>query len=196
MTGDTFDKFAPPERGRFGDNELAPEPRTRQRVTGASDLKDLELKQHAKTKAGVLVSDGSANKKPQWLPLSQVEIEGWGIADHAKRILDCPGVIDFLRCDGEIVVVPDAIVDDIREIENRERPSVLAAAAIAAAGGASKKKKKRWRNGRKSKIVQDNGDEVVAVYPYSPILASMEGLTAAARISAFLSALGLGGRPE
>jgi transcription antitermination factor NusG len=120
----------------------------------------------------------------------------WGIADHAKRILDCPGVIDFLQRDGEIVVVQDEIVDDIREIENRERPSVLAATAIAAAGGASRKKKKRWRRGRKSKVVQDNGDEVVAVYPYSPILASMEGLDAAARISAFFSALGLGGRPE
>jgi hypothetical protein len=32
-------------------------------------------------------------------------------------------VIDFLRRDGEILVVPDAIVDDIREIENREPPS-------------------------------------------------------------------------
>jgi hypothetical protein len=78
----------------------------------------------------------------------------------------------------------------------RERPSVLAATAIAAAGGASKKEKKRWRRGRKSKVVQDNDDEVVAVYPYSPILASMEGLDAAARISAFFSALGLGGQPE
>jgi hypothetical protein len=75
---DSFDKFVLPERGRFGDNEMAPEPRARQRVNGASDLKDLELKQHARTKAGVLVSDGSANKKPQWLPLSQVEIEDTG----------------------------------------------------------------------------------------------------------------------
>jgi hypothetical protein len=75
---DAFDKFAPPERGRFGDNEMAPERSTRPRVTGASDLKDLTLKQHAKTAAGVLVSDGSANKKPQWLPLSQVEIEDTG----------------------------------------------------------------------------------------------------------------------
>jgi transcription antitermination factor NusG len=116
----------------------------------------------------------------------------WGIADHAKRILDCPGVIDFLRRDGEIVVVPDAIVDEIREIENLQRPTVLASAAIAAAGGASKKKKKRWRKGRKSKVVQDNGDEVVAVYPYSPIIAAMEGLDSAARIGLFLRSLGLG----
>jgi len=112
----------------------------------------------------------------------------WGIADHAKRILDCPGVIDFLRRDGEILVVPDAIVDDIREIENREPPS--------AGRWCEQKKKKRWRKGRKSKVVQDNGDEVVAVYPYSPIIAAMEGLDAAARIRAFFSALGLGGRPE
>ena len=44
---DAFDKFQSPDRGRFGDNELAPERTTRgPRVTGASDLKDLELKQH------------------------------------------------------------------------------------------------------------------------------------------------------
>lgn len=78
---DAFDKFAPPDRGRFGDNEAAPERTARgPRVTGASDLKDLELMKHATSATGlaVLVSDGRAGHKPQWLPLSKVEIEETG----------------------------------------------------------------------------------------------------------------------
>lgn len=75
---DAFEKFAPPERGRFGDNEAAPESHTRPRVTGASDLKDLELKRHAVTERGILVSNGRHGTKPQWLPLSQVEVEDTG----------------------------------------------------------------------------------------------------------------------
>lgn len=79
MSGDTFDKFTPPERGCFGDNEAAPEQRARgPRVTGASDLKDIDLLQHHKTTLGILVSDGRVGKKPQWLPLSKVEVEDTG----------------------------------------------------------------------------------------------------------------------
>lgn len=77
MTGDTFDKFQPPDRGRFGDNELAPAARG-PRVTGASNLKDLTLKLHHKTGAAVLVSDGQNGHKPVWLPLSRIEIEDTG----------------------------------------------------------------------------------------------------------------------
>ncbi len=75
---DSFEKFQAPDRGRFGDNEAAPERARGPSVTGASDLKDLELKQHARTASAVLVSDGQNAHKPQWLPLSQVEIEETG----------------------------------------------------------------------------------------------------------------------
>jgi hypothetical protein len=76
---DSFEKFQAPDRGRFGDNEMAPERAARgPRVAGASDLKDLELKQHARTASAVLVSDGQNAHKPQWLPLSQIEIEETG----------------------------------------------------------------------------------------------------------------------
>jgi hypothetical protein len=75
---DSFDTFAPPDRGRFGDNEAAPQSRTRPRVTGVSDLKDLSLMRHAKTAKAVLVSDGRHGNKPQWIPLSQVEVEDTG----------------------------------------------------------------------------------------------------------------------
>lgn len=82
MTGDAFDKFQPPDRGRFGDNEAAPRTARGPRVTGASDLKDLELLRHAKTDSAVLVSDGRTDHKPQWLPLSQVEVEETGRTEH------------------------------------------------------------------------------------------------------------------
>lgn len=79
MTRDTFDKFHErDDRGRFGDNEFAQSRTNKPRVTGASDLKDLELYQHAKTDKAVLISNGRAGTKPQWLPLSKVEIEDTG----------------------------------------------------------------------------------------------------------------------
>jgi hypothetical protein len=78
VTGDTFDRFQPPDRGRFGDNEMAREPSRQPRFTGASDLKDIELKQHHKTLQAVLVSNGRHDHKPVWLPLSHVEIEDTG----------------------------------------------------------------------------------------------------------------------
>jgi hypothetical protein len=43
LTRDTFDMFAEPERGRFGENETQHRPGRGPRVTGASDLIDLTL---------------------------------------------------------------------------------------------------------------------------------------------------------
>lgn len=98
MTGDTFDKFQPPDRGRFGDNEMAPEPRASgPRVTGASDLKDIELKQHHKTGDAVLVSNGRHDHKPVWLPLSHVEIEP---LDRYERVWN-----DSYRNHAQVIVV-------------------------------------------------------------------------------------------
>lgn len=76
MMRDTFDRFQPSDRGRFGDNEATPAraPRKGPRVTGASDLVDLDLCFHAKTGKALLVSAGD-EAKAVWLPLSQVGFE-------------------------------------------------------------------------------------------------------------------------
>lgn len=72
MSGDTFDRFQPRDRGRFGDNERAP---AGGRVSGASDLHDVDVAFHHKTDRAILVSiDGNA-ARAVWLPKSQVEFE-------------------------------------------------------------------------------------------------------------------------
>lgn len=78
MTRDAFDAFTPPDRCRFGDNELAPDRAPRPRVTGASDLKDIELALHHETGAAVLVSTGGQLHKPAWVPKSQCQVEKTG----------------------------------------------------------------------------------------------------------------------
>lgn len=44
------------------------------RVSGASDLIDLEMHLHHATERAVLVSDDGDKAKAVWLPLSQVEV--------------------------------------------------------------------------------------------------------------------------
>ena len=85
---DAFDMFQQQEqhdRGRFGDNELARERLDkRQRVTGASDLVDLDLIHHtdAATPKAVKVSYGDI-KRAVWLARSLIEIVPTG---EVKRI--------------------------------------------------------------------------------------------------------------
>jgi hypothetical protein len=80
MTRDTFDMFEKPERGRFGDNEQHPDHAMRApRVTGASDLIDLDMIHHtdAKSQKAVKVSLGDI-RKAVWLPRSLIAIEATG----------------------------------------------------------------------------------------------------------------------
>lgn len=43
-------------------------------MPGNSDLLDLTLQEHARTKLAILVSDDGDAKRAVWLPLSQVEV--------------------------------------------------------------------------------------------------------------------------
>jgi hypothetical protein len=74
MAGDAFDRFKPPERGRFGDNERAPDERASgQRVTGASDLVDLKLIfRHDKGRAFAFVHP---RRDGEWVWLAKSLIE-------------------------------------------------------------------------------------------------------------------------
>lgn len=87
MTRDTLDMFERKERGRFGDNESAP----RQRVTGASDLCDLDLILHNDnpTKKAIAVSLRGDTPFAQWvwLPRSLIEYEGTGIGVNGSALV-------------------------------------------------------------------------------------------------------------
>jgi hypothetical protein len=77
---DTFEMFDPPQRGRFGDNEQRPDDALRAtRVTGASDLVDLDMIHHtdaAKPKA-IKVSYGDI-RQAVWLARSLIKVEETG----------------------------------------------------------------------------------------------------------------------
>jgi hypothetical protein len=68
---DTFDAFAPRERGRFGDKERQ---RSGPRVTGAADLLDLTLRRGKDNPLSITVADPD---KPggKWISLPKSQIE-------------------------------------------------------------------------------------------------------------------------
>src|SRR5579863_6787892 len=81
---DAFDAFQPRERGRFGDNEQRG--RRPSRVTGASDLVDLDMVQHVDQDrpSAVLVSFGDRTRAT-WLPRSLIEIVATGPVERKLR---------------------------------------------------------------------------------------------------------------
>ena len=74
MMRDTFDMFQEPERGRFGENAAQHRPGRGPKVTGASDLVDLNVIHHIDKDRplAILVSFGD-RAKAVWLPRSKVE---------------------------------------------------------------------------------------------------------------------------
>jgi hypothetical protein len=81
---DTFDLFAPRERGRFGDGELADARAIGRRVEGASDLVDLALVLHWQTtpadpdRGALLVSVDGREAAAVWVPKKFCEVERSG----------------------------------------------------------------------------------------------------------------------
>lgn len=77
---DSFDAFAQPERGRFGDNEQQHRPGRGPRVTGASDLVDLTLELRQEKPLAIAVTNpAKPGGKWIWLPKSQIEFESKGV---------------------------------------------------------------------------------------------------------------------
>lgn len=115
----------------------------------------------------------------------------WDIARHARRIRACTGVLDFLLSDGRIMVIPWAIIDQLRVIENYERPIVLPMDEVVRPKQA---KKKRWRKSRAEPSLQAVPAEIIGVHAYSPFIEEMrQGLDDENRIAVFKRALGLAG---
>jgi hypothetical protein len=87
---DAYDMFDAPERGRFGDNEADDRRGQSPRVSGASNLIDLNMVRHVDKDrpAAVLVSFGDRTKAV-WLPRSQIEI-----LELAAPIRKLRGMID------------------------------------------------------------------------------------------------------
>jgi hypothetical protein len=72
---DAYDKFAPPERGRFGDNEYRRDV-VRGNDSVRSDLKDFVLHLRVEREKAIGVAqDDTPDAKLIWLPKSQIEFE-------------------------------------------------------------------------------------------------------------------------
>lgn len=83
MTRDAFDRFIPPDRGRFGDNESAP---IRGNDSVRSNLAEIDVVIHHGTDRAVLVSIDGTEARAQWLPRSAIEIEHKpGFVNGTKR---------------------------------------------------------------------------------------------------------------
>ena len=87
MPRDTFDMFSNEPRGRFGEDERPPHPRT----TNASTLIDLAMVLHHETSLGqtergaVLVSSDGNEATAIWIPKSQCQIEPTGKTVRGTR---------------------------------------------------------------------------------------------------------------
>lgn len=78
--GDSFDRFQQPDRGRFGDNESAPQSPTRQARSNLCDL-DVYLHHDKPEKRAIAVSLSNTTPFAQWiwLPRSMIEYELTGL---------------------------------------------------------------------------------------------------------------------
>lgn len=83
---DTFDRFTPFDRGRFGDNESASSP-TREARSNLVDL-DLVLHNDHKRKAAIAVSTSGSTEfyDWKWLPRSKIEYEAKGLVGGVNRV--------------------------------------------------------------------------------------------------------------
>jgi len=86
MTRDSFDRFTPSDRGRFGDNEYRPESDQVEKA----DLIDLGLylRNDNNTKKAIAVSKERTAPYPQWawLPRSRIEYELTGSVRNTPTI--------------------------------------------------------------------------------------------------------------
>jgi transcription antitermination factor NusG len=120
-----------------------------------------------------------------------VFVHVWDLDRHTRRIRACPGVLDFMKFGDEIVRLSWRVINEIRVIENLERPISLPMDEVIV----PVKKKKRWR---KSRVAQTETrqvpNEILCVHAYSPFIEEMRqaGLDDEERLSAFHRRLGLG----
>jgi transcription antitermination factor NusG len=109
----------------------------------------------------------------------------WDIDRHRDRIMACPGVAGIMRRidSGAAVELSDALVDQIRAIENANRPLRMTIETVA--------KKKRWRQSiKKTSQIDVHDNDIMGVRAYSPFdrIAELDQLQ---RNRLLMNALGL-----
>lgn len=115
----------------------------------------------------------------------------WDVDRQIDRIRACDGVRGMLFINGRVAIIPDAVIDDVRIAENRERP--LPFVVTAGSDAAPPKKAKRyWRKTRKAEDQATNHDnDIISVHSYSPFIEDLRNAAGDPGVSAFHKALGL-----
>ncbi len=140
----------------------------------------------------VVVRRGSKFETKRLLFIGYIFVYVWGIKEHARRILACPGVARIIQADGNPAIIPDSKIDEIRAVENSLRP-LPATMLYDDPSFMLAKKKKRWR--RKPKTAQElaaeDANEIVAVRPWSAFQDALMALDDEGRNQTLRKALGL-----
>jgi transcription antitermination factor NusG len=117
----------------------------------------------------------------------------WDIGEHLHRIRAVPGVSRVMFIDGKPAILSDKLIDEIRAVENRERPlpDIMVPGAPA-----MPKKKGRWSNKQKllyemQRAQWERDNEVVACRSWSAFQDSLLTLDEEGRNQTLRNALQL-----
>lgn len=110
----------------------------------------------------------------------------WGLEKHMHRIDAIPGISRIMLIDGKPAVLGDRIIDEIRAVENKQRPLK----AIMSDGTVQTKKKRRWRKWLQQ-LEDPRNNDIVAVRPWSAFQDSLLTLDGEGRNQTLLKALSL-----
>lgn len=150
--------------------------------TAAEDLSDrrfgvyLPESEHKEVRRGRVI-----DLKRLMLP-GYVFVFVWDVDRHIDRIRACEGVRGLLFRNGCVAIVPDRLIDRVREAENRERPLRMTVEVV-------KKRKRQSRMCMEERDVTDN--DIVGVHSYSPFAEALRSESEGERLSAFHKAMGL-----
>jgi transcription antitermination factor NusG len=124
----------------------------------------------------------------------------WDILKHQRRIESCPGVARIMRRidehDHPPAVISDGTIDQIRAVENGERPlpEIMLPPEISRPKS-KKKNKKKYKLRKKDKELHaapaQNDNDIVACYAWSPFQQDLKTLDADGRNQTLRKALGL-----
>jgi transcription antitermination factor NusG len=124
----------------------------------------------------------------------------WDILKHERRIESCPGVARIMRRvddrGNHPAVISDKTIDEIRAVENGQRPLPAIMLPPEISRPKSKKKnKKKYKLRKKDKELHasppQNDNDIVACYAWSPFQQDLKTLCDEGRNQSLRKALGL-----
>lgn len=108
----------------------------------------------------------------------------WDIDAHIDRIKACEGVRGVLIVNGQVAILSDHMINEVRKAENGERPLRVMVEVV-------KRKKRHRRSHKAMQEVDVRENDIVAVHSYSPFIEALRQESDVVRLDAFHKAMGL-----